>query len=266
MTRKSDKRLLVALLAVVLLTAGMMLWAMPAAAIQFGTYDTGHPYVCLVQILSGNQWRGTGIQISPRVIVTAGHICSGYTHADVFFSPTVADMSKPDMVSTKLYAMPGYSDAGGYHDVGVIILPKAHRLAEYATLPTAGLVDRLPQRDGLQVVGYGANYQEKGIGVSPMYQWRWLNQRYQCSSHLLQDQGVLNTFAGQVLAFTADQSCGDGAIGPGDSGCPVIDRRSNTVLGLACYTYSWNCRGVNLGQRLDIQDVVDWIAGYKASY
>ena len=265
MTPWSGKRLCFLLLTVVLLTVGMLLWAMPAAAIQFGTYDTGHPYVCLVQILGDNQWRGTGIQISPRVIVTAGHITYGFDHADIFFSPTVSDLSKPDMESTQLYTMPGYSEAGGYHDVGVVILPKAHRLTHYAVLPASGLVDALPMKDDLQLVGYGANYQERGTGVFPWYTWRWLNQRYQCSSHLVQDQGVQNTFAGQALAFTANPAGGDGAIGPGDSGGPVIDVDSHTVLGLMCYSHSWNCRGVNLAQRLDFQDILDWIASYRGS-
>jgi hypothetical protein len=260
------KRLRFLLLTVVLLVAGMLLWVMPAAAIQFGTYDTGHPYVCLVQILADNQWRGTGIQISPRVIVTAGHITYGFEHADIFFSPNVGDMAQPDMESAALYTMPGYSEAGGYHDVGIVVLPKAHRLTRYAALPTAGLVDTLAMMDDLQLVGYGANYQERGTGTIPWYTWRWLNQRYQCSSHLVQAAGVRNTFAGQVMEFTAHPSGGEGAIGPGDSGGPVIDRSSNKVLGLMCYSHSWNCKGVNLAQRLDIQDILDWIASYKARY
>jgi hypothetical protein len=28
----------------------------------------------------------------------------------------------------------------------------------------------------------------------------------------------------------------------------------------------WNCKGVNLAQRLDIQDILDWISSYKARY
>ena len=251
-------RLWLSLLVVALTTTCLVVFAMPAAAIQFGTPESGHQYVCLVQV--SDTWRGTGFQISPTVVVTAGHILDGFDTANIYFSDTPT-MGSPDMVSTRLYTMPGYSPAGGYHDVGIVVLPKAHSLDQYAVLPTEGLVDTLPAMQALDLVGYGANYQAPGGGVGPSGTWQWLNRRFLAGSRLIKSQGVQNTFGGQVMAFTGNPGRGDGALGFGDSGGPVLLRDSNTVLGLMAYTYNYNCMGVNLGQRIDLGDVLDWLNG-----
>ncbi len=155
------------LLTVVLTMACLLCLAMPAGAITNGTNDSGHPYVCLVQL--ADDWRVTGVQLSPTVVLTAGHGTAGFSSAKVWFSAQ-PDMSTPEAVATELSTYPGY--AAGLGDVGIVTLPTPHPLSDYAQLPGLGDVDELPMLQAVDLVGYGANYEARGRGT-PV--WQWLN-------------------------------------------------------------------------------------------
>ena len=66
----------------------------------------------------------------------------------------------------------GFSDTCGYGkkffaspDLTVIYLDHAVLLSRYAHLPTAGLVDQLPAKQAVTLVGYGATSFAKGLPV-----------------------------------------------------------------------------------------------------
>jgi hypothetical protein len=138
-----------------IVTALVLIWAMPAVAIQFGTREAGHAYVCMLH--GPEYWQvATGFQISPTVVVTGGHATSEVegSYVDVYFSDS-PDVAYPDMRSRKIRTMAEVTI--GNPDVGVVILPRPHRLDTYATLPVAGCVPGLPSMEPLDVVGYGLN-------------------------------------------------------------------------------------------------------------
>ncbi len=244
------------LLTVVLTLFCVLTWAMPAAAITNGTLDAGHPYVCLVQLAP--DWRVTGVQLSSTVVLTAGHGTYGFdaSKAQVWFSPQV-DLSVPGIVPAKLVTYPGY--ASGQGDVGIVILKEPHVLNEYAQLPELGIVDTLPMKQSVDLVGYGANYQLRGGGLTPFPSWQWLNQRQYAPAQLIPSNDKL---AGQYLKFTANPSDGKGGIAFGDSGGPVLKAGTNVVLAVNTFVTSANCTGISYAQRLDLADIQTWIGTF----
>jgi len=244
------------LLTVVLTLLCLLAWAMPAAAITHGTYDAGHPYVCLVQLAP--DWRVTGVQLSDTVVLTAGHGTYGFDadKAQVWFSPQV-DLSVPGAVPAELATYPGY--ASGQGDVGIVILAAPHRLTEYAQLPGVGVVDGLPMMQPVDLVGYGGNYQQRGGGLTPLESWQWLNERQYAPAQLIQSKCKMS---GQYLQLTSNPAAGKGGIAFGDSGGPVLKAGTNVVLGVNTFVTSANCTGVAYAQRLDLPYILEWIGGF----
>lgn len=252
------RRLRLSLLTLGLTLACVLSWTMPAAAIQFGQPDgTNHPYVCMVQFSLSPLWRTTGVLLSPTVVLTAGHGTAGYERAPVWFSSKITDQSVPYWGTC--YTDPNYYL--GYDDVGIVVLDDPVPVSEvsrYAQLPTAGFADTLPMMHPVDLVGYGANYQEHGGGLTPFESWVWLNERYYAPSQLIQTK---NGMSSQFLQCTANPGAGKGAIVFGDSGGPILDAGTDLVLGVNTYVMSYNCKGISYAQRLDLQDVLDWING-----
>ena len=149
--------------------------------------------------------------------------------------------------------------ASGQGDVGIVILKEPHVLNEYAKLPELGIVDTLPMKQSVDLVGYGANYQLRGGGLTPFPSWQWLNQRQYAPAQLIQSNDIL---AGQYLKFTANPSDGKGGIAFGDSGGPVLKAGKNVVLAVNTFVTSANCTGISYAQRLDLADIQTWIGTF----
>jgi hypothetical protein len=274
------KRSRVAVLALSLGLACLLMWAMPALAIQFGQPDgEHHPYVCLVVFddQPGHPaWRTTGVLISPTVVLTAGHGTDGSIAARVWFSSEIprndgttnsypfggpgsfegTPYTNPDYRIAPQPGLPGFD----YHDVGVVVLDDpVSEIISPAQLPTAGVVDTFSPKHAVDLVGYGVNYQDRGGGVSPYDSWQWLRKRYYAPSELVNTKSVMGS---EFLKLTANPGQGKGGTTFGDSGGPILDGGTDVVLGLNAFVTNSNCDGVTYAQRIDIPDILEWIEGF----
>jgi hypothetical protein len=272
------KMLIVLALALAVCLTLILAWAIPAAAISNGQPDNGnHPYVCLVVFYDSNHaplWRTTGVLVSSKVVLTAGHGTYGAAYAGVWFlenipagspggypyyggkdSYTGKPYTNPDYRSIPEPGLPGFD----YHDVGIVVLDRRAPVTQFAKLPSAGYVGTLPDKESVDLVGYGVNYQDKGGGVSPYDSWKWQRARYYAPSQFVNDTSVTGS---EFLKLTANPGLGKGGTTFGDSGGPIFDGGTKLILGLNAFVNSANCTGVTYAQRIDIPDILEWIQGY----
>ena len=246
-----------------------------AQAIQFGTPDgDDHPYVCLVVFYDDQDqpmWRTTGELISPTVVVTAGHGTFETSGARVWFLKEIPPSSpdgypyggpdsyhgtpytNPEYRSVPLPGLPGFD----YHDVGVVVLDEPSPVTEFAALPAVGVGDTLSPMYPVDLVGYGVNYRDPGGGLNPYDQWQWARARYYAPSRVIETRSAL---AGEFLKLTANPAQGNGGGTFGDSGGPALKAGTNVVLGITAFGTNSACMGTGYYQRLDIPDILDWIA------
>ncbi len=126
----------------------------------------------------------------------------------------------------------------------------------YAALPDAGLVVTLRNKTGVDVVGYGV--QEQLVGGGPPV-WAGLRVRLFAPTELVSGKFVdSNEF--MRLALNASQGTGGTCFG--DSGGPDLLGGTNMVLAVNSYVTNSNCAGVGYSQRVDIQEVLDWIKSF----
>jgi len=268
-----------AVVTMLLILTVMLIFPLGVEAIQNGQPDgNNHPYVCLVVFYNESDvpmWRTTGVLISPTVVLTAGHGTDGAYGARVWFWDVIPPSSStgypyggpgsyhgtphtnPDYrsVNPKGNGLPGFD----YHDVGVVVLDSPAPVTQYAQLPSVDFVDTLPMMNSVDLVGYGVNYQERGGGVSPRDAWRWSRMRYYAPSNLIQSEGILDS---EFLKLTANPGQGKGGTTFGDSGGPILNGGTNVILGLNSFVTNANCDGVTYAQRIDIPDILAWIATF----
>jgi hypothetical protein len=153
-------------------------------------------------------------------------------------------------------------------DVAVVTLDEPvpeGRVSRYARLPTAGEADSLPNRASLDLVGYGVQQQLQLPGKyvhkpPPFFRWAGAGQRMRATSEL-----VAGNFAHSegFLRFTLNgDGTGSGGTCFGDSGGPDLVAGTDTVLAVNSYLTNYNCSGVGYSQRVDVPDVLAWIAGF----
>ena len=268
------RRLRGTVLTLAVIATCLLAFAGPAVAIQFGQPDgDSHPYVCLVQFYdeAGEPlWFTTGELISSRVVLTAGHGTSGADSARVWFSSEIPQDS-PDgypfggegsyrgtpNTNPDFRWSPPKLPTADYHDVGVVVLDKEAPVDVFAQLPPAGIVATLRAKHPVDVVGYGMNYQANGPGPAD---WQWLRQRQWATSTIVQTKSV---FTREFVPVAVNPGKQNGGGAPGDSGCPTLDRGTDTVLAIQSFGESgWNCMGVTFNQRIDLPDILAWIEGF----
>jgi hypothetical protein len=267
------KRLFISLLLAISLVLVMF---SSVSAIQFGEPDEdGHPYVvmCVFDVGGTPAWRTTGFLISPTVVITAGHGTYGTDGARVTNSPDIpgygvggypgpgswaieasATYTYDDYLVTPGPGLPGF-DA---YDVGIVILSQPIELDEYAELPTVGLVDTLGNMAGVDLVGYGVNYQTRGKGNLPS-DWAWERERFVAPANIVPSNDVISDM---FVKITANPGRGRGGTTFGDSGGPILMAGTNIVIANNSFVNNYNCDGVTYAQRLDLADILSWITGY----
>jgi hypothetical protein len=145
--------------------------------------------------------------------------------------------------------LPGFDT----HDVGVILLSAPRDPGAFAVLPPEGLVDTLPMRTPVDLVGYGAQGFVRGNGPP---QQVFLFTRFFAPSLLIQSNHVQSI---EFIKLTANPAQGKGGICFGDSGGPDLLGGTNVVLAINSYGTNSNCAGVSYSNRVDLPDVLAFI-------
>ena len=273
------KKARIPVLAFTLSVAFVLCTLLPVGAIQFGTPDDGnHPYVvmCVFDVGGSPAWRTTGFLISPTVVITAGHGTDGTDGARVTNSANIPAYNVSGypgpgpwaVEASEIYTHPDYRTGLGpgnglpefdSYDVGIVILSTPIVLSEYAELPDPYLVDTLSILAGVDLVGYGVNYQDRGGGLSPRSAWRWARMRYYAPANIVPSQDCISDM---FVKLTANPGQGNGGTTFGDSGGPILLAGTNITIANNSFVTNSNCDGVTYAQRIDIPEVLDWINGY----
>jgi secreted trypsin-like serine protease len=263
------KKLLVGTLVATLLMA----LALPASAIINGRPDEGeHPYVGLLVFDLGGEpaWRCTGSLLSATVVLTAGHCTDGAEAARFWVEEDLRDNDEyPYPGETSVEGLPitgpdyALNAGAGLHgflhrDIAVVLLDEPVTLERYAQLPEVGLVDTLPNRTPVTVVGYGVQEQVLGDGGQPY--WVGELRRLKAEARTLTTE---HRHGDEVLRLSSEPAQGQGGTCFGDSGGPVLLAGTDTVLGVTSYGPNLQCTGPGYYSRTDIPGVLDWLATFS---
>ena len=276
MKGKKTLTVVAAVLTMVLLTAGI------ASAVTNGVPDgDAHPYVGLLvfdvyipDVGNVPAWRCSGSLIEPNVVLTAGHCTDGAVAARIWFDEKLqADdgtylvpdypfggvvaiegtpYTNPDFCIGCGGGLPGFA----YRDVGIVVLDEAVDVGGFAELPAAGLVDTLKNKTDLDYVGYGVQEQIHGGGPPA---WTGLKNRMYAPGQLI---AANFKHSDEFTKTTLNPGGGKGGTCFGDSGGPGLLASTDTVLSVNSYVTNYNCAGVGYSSRVDIPEVLAWIASF----
>jgi V8-like Glu-specific endopeptidase len=229
-----------------------------------GTVDqNAHPAVVLIIMDIGGQpaFRCSGTLIAPKVVLTAGH-CAGepgeFSGIRIFTESNVQDgdnnypFAGPNTIEASSWqAHPQFTEAAFYlHDVGVIKLNKAVRVAQYGKLPAVNQLDALQPSSStvFTAVGYGLQQ------INPVFIQADLIRMF-AEPHLIQ----INTGFTGSFSLLLSNNASTGGTCFGDSGGPNYLGSSNVVAGVTSFGINGNCAGTGGVFRLDRQDVVNFV-------
>jgi hypothetical protein len=273
------------------LTALMVLAAALAAALPVGAItnnyqpDNDHPFVGLFVALDSSgefMWRCSGSLIDETTFVTAGH-CTDQdalespASARIYFQQDAGANYDPDLGYDPVSGYPdscspdpdycreaddlydyGFDEFAGFpntHDVGVAILNKAYDPGEFGSLATAGALDALFSRKGLQ----DRTFLASGYGLSYSSPVGFLSFR----ERLMGYGKLVNTVSannGEYNLQTQGNGTGNGGTCSGDSGGPIFyPADSNTIVAVTSFGLNRWCRGVDFSYRVDRAEVIAWI-------
>lgn len=242
------KKLATALAIAVLLS---LVFVGSALAISNGQPDgNDHPYVgiALGPAEEGGYWACSAAAISETVLVTAAHCFEGpdvwVTFDEVptnYFEHTGTWTPDPDWCIGCAGGLPGFDT----HDVAVIVLDHPVTLPRYAQLPSEGLVDTLPHKTAVDLVGYGIQFDQGG---GPRYPEDGAFTRYYAPTQLFASNHV---HSDEYIKLTANPSQGKGGTCFGDSGGPDLLGGTDTILAVNSYVTNGNCAGVTYSNRID---------------
>jgi secreted trypsin-like serine protease len=259
---------LIATLAALLLG---ILVAPPASAVRYGQADAGrHPYVgLLVAFVDGAPaWQCSGALLSPTTLLTAGHCTDGADRVVVWFEEDLRDApavgfplgGRTSVPGTPL-THPGYAqETFSRHDLGVVRLDAPVRVARYASLPAAGILDR-----ALTTRGQKPRFTAVGFGMQrsmPEPSGQSLAERVRLTA----DLRLVNADAahGEQKAgnsVTLSSNAATGGTCSGDSGGPVLEQGGHVVVAVVSYALNERCAGLSGAYRVDTADDLAWLAG-----
>jgi hypothetical protein len=256
-----------------------------AYAIKNGAPDEDHDYVCWIVTWDGASqyvYLGTGALIDSDVVLTAGHITNDAGGSPIAYAWISFDspaswrpyiMENGDIVGLNEgwyevaswetypdYRMGGEKGITDWlaNDVGILVLDETVSI-DPADLPTANYVDTLPMKQEVDVVGYGVQYKATGRGVIPGMDWIDFGYRYTAYAQMIATDDVFND---DFMRLTANPGQGKGGTCFGDSGSPILEADTDTILGVCSWGTNGNCAGVSYEQRIDIPAILNWITSF----
>jgi V8-like Glu-specific endopeptidase len=252
-----------------LVIAILMVAAAPVAAVTDGELDGNrHPYVGLMvaQDAKGEPlWRCSGTLLSPTLFLTAGHCTEAPTaRVEIWFAADVESGIPANgypykgNVSGKPYTHPSYNPNAFYrYDLGVVVLNKARKMAEYGALPKQDVLDKLATQRGVQnvnftAVGYGL---QKSFPDQASFLENNKRVRMVAYPHLVQ----INTGLTGDFSVLLSNNANTGGTCFGDSGGPNFIGDSNVVGGVTSFGLNGNCAGTGGVYRVDRSDDLNWL-------
>jgi hypothetical protein len=245
--------------------AGLLAAVAPVVTVTNGQPDGNrHPYVGLaIQAAPGGGFFVcSGSALSATVFLTAAHcfdpdlpVLITYKTAPPFL---LADFTvgtfhpHPEWCIGCGPGLPGFDT----HDVAVVELSAPSDPGSFAELPALGLVDELPMRTEVDLVGYGVQGFARGGGRP---QSVLLLTRFFAPSLLVQSN---HEHSDEFIKLTANPAKGKGGICFGDSGGPDLLGDTNVVLAVNSYVTNGNCTGVTYSQRVDLAVIQEFIMGF----
>lgn len=249
-------------------------------AITYGFVDTTNAYSNTGAFIVKSSTTGqifpicSGTLIASNVFLTASH-CTAFFTADLAPSGYTAFVSfdksipfgplttnKTNLIGVaQVVTNPNYnqsqSDSG---DIAVLVLQRSVNGVTPATLPTAGLLDRLADQNGLKgavftPVGYGVQNRVVGGGVPYFQDQNPIPRMFAFSS--------FHSLNGGYLRLSQNPATGDGGTCFGDSGGPNFFTVDGTQI-IAAITITGDsvCRSTNVTYRLDTTSARQFLAPY----
>jgi len=240
-----------------------------SSSITYGSVDgDAHPAVGLLVMDIGGQpaFRCSGTFIAPKVFLTAGH-CAGepgefsgmrvFTESDVQDGNNNYPFAGPNTIeAAEWHAHPLFAESAFFlHDVGVVLLTKAFKLAanQYGKLPAENQLDALRPGSAtvFTAVGYGLQR------INPVF-IEAEKIRMNAQPHLIQiNGGIVGDFS---LLLSNNASTGGTCFG--DSGGPNFLGSSKVIAGVTSFGLNGTCGGTGGVFRLDRKNVLDFVNQY----
>jgi hypothetical protein len=250
-----------------LFVAAFLAAAAPVMTVTNGQPDgNGHPYVGVaiqfIPSMPGFVNVCSGAALSPTRFLTAAHCFDPSLPALVSYKNAPPFNLATDFTPGTFHPHPNWCIGCGpglpgfdTHDVAVIALAAPRNPGAFAVLPAAGLVDTLPMRTSVDIVGYGVQGFLRGGGQP---QQIFLFTRYFAPSELVQSNNVQSV---EFIKLTANPSQDTGGTCFGDSGGPDVLSGTDIVLAVNSYVTNGNCAGVTYSNRVDLPEILAFING-----
>jgi hypothetical protein len=233
-----------------------------ASAITNGQPDgTRHPYVGLAD---NGEFACSGTLLSPTIFLTAAHCFDPGDRVTITFDPqgffNAARLKffgtfhpNPEFCIGCGPGLPGFDT----HDNAIVVLEgdgvPTSVVSTYGQLPAVGLVDGLPMKTPVTVVGYGVQNFVRGGGPPRPGD---VFTRFFAPSLLIQSNDVISA---HFLKLTANPAQGKGGTCFGDSGGPNLLGDTNIILGVTSFGTNGNCAGVGYSYRIDTTEALSFI-------
>ena len=135
----------------------------------------------------------------------------------------------------------------------MIVFDEEVDLPRYAELPTEGLVDTLPMKSDIDLVGYGVQFDSGG---GPRIPYDGVFTRYYAPTQLVASNHV---HSDEYIKLTANPAQGKGGTCFGDSGGPDLLAETDIILADNSYVTNGNCAGVTYSNRIDTEYALEFI-------